>query len=83
MQFNIAEKNLGALGLEHQPPFPVYMAASQDETFYSGIGNDWQGLIPLTLIFDTNGKSAHFHLKEVNFAGLEQDVSVLLPPAAK
>ncbi|MBF8270029.1 MAG: hypothetical protein HW386_1738 [Gammaproteobacteria bacterium] len=76
-------EDIEAFVQEHQPPFPVYLAATLDETFYSGIGNDWQGLIPLTLIFDTEGKSAHFHLKEVNFAGLEQDISVLLPPAAK
>jgi thiol-disulfide isomerase/thioredoxin len=76
-------EDIAAFIQDHNPPFPVYLAATLDETFYSGIGNDWQGLIPLTLIFDTEGKSAHFHLKEVNFAGLEQDISALLPPAVK
>lgn len=64
---------------DHKPPFPIYVAASLDETFYDGIGNDWMGIIPLTLIFDTEGKSAHYHLKEVNFAGLEKDILALLP----
>ena len=64
---------------ENKPPFPVYMAASQDEKFYSGIGHDWEGLIPLTLIFDTEGKNAYFHLKEVNYDSLEKDITPLLP----
>lgn len=64
---------------EHQPPFPVYIAATLDEEFYSGISNDWMGIIPLTLIFDTESKTAYYHLKEVNYEGLEQDISPLLP----
>ena len=64
---------------EYDPPFQVRVAATLDETFYDGIKKDWGGIIPLTLIFDTNGKLVHYHLQEVNYEGLEQDISVLLP----
>lgn len=64
---------------ERNPPFPIYMAATLDEEFYQGISEEWMGTIPLTLIFDTEGNNAHYHHKEVNFEGLEKDISVLLP----
>ena len=64
---------------KYKPPFPIYLAASADEDFYQAISKDWMGTIPLTLIFDTEGKSAYYHHKEVNFSGLEKDISPLLP----
>lgn len=64
---------------EHQPPFQIRVAATLDDEFYDGIKKDWGGIIPLTLIFNTDGKLIHYHLKEVNYEGLEEDISVLLP----
>ena len=62
-----------------KPPFSIYLAASTDEKFYHGISKDWMGTIPLTLIFNTDGKEVFYHHKEVNFSGLEKDISPLLP----
>ena len=62
-----------------KPPFSIYLAASADEDFYHGISKDWMGTIPLTLIFNTEGKEVYYHHKEVNFDGLEKDITPLLP----
>ena len=64
---------------KYKPPFSVYVAASADEKFYHAISKDWMGTIPLTLIFDTEGKEVFYHHKEVNFDGLTKDISPLLP----
>lgn len=62
-----------------KPPFSIYLAASTDEKFYHGISKNWMGTIPLTLVFNTDGKEVFYHHKEVNYKGMEKDISPLLP----
>ena len=62
----------------YDPPFPVYIAASQDKTFYEGVLPQWFGEMPMTLIFDAAGTNARVHKKPLTHEELASDVSALL-----
>jgi len=62
-----------------EPPFAIYRATSIDETFFEGVVDTWFGEIPMTLIFDTSGNTAHFYRKTLTHEELASDVSALLP----
>jgi len=66
---------------EQKPPFPVYIASSTDDDYYKAIDARWaaqgEGL-PMTMIFDRDGKEAHFYQKALSFAEMEHDVTPLL-----
>ena len=62
-----------------EPPFAIYRATSIDETFFQGVVDTWFGEIPMTLIFDTSGNTAHFYRKTLTHEELANDVSALLP----
>lgn len=62
-----------------KPTFPIYRAATQDDTFYKGIEEKWLGEIPVTMVFDTAGKPIHFHKKQVTYEELAKEVTPLLP----
>jgi len=62
-----------------EPPFPIYRAATIDETFYEGVVESWFGEMPMTLIFDTAGNSVHIHKKPLTYDELVADVTALLP----
>jgi thiol-disulfide isomerase/thioredoxin len=64
-----------------KPPFPVYIASSVDDSFYSGVDPKWEKdgeALPMTTIYDRNGNPAHFYEKALNFQQMEQDVKPLL-----
>ncbi len=62
-----------------EPPFPVYRAATLDETFYEAVVDSWYGEMPMTLIFDTAGNRVSIHKRPVTFADLATEVTALLP----
>jgi thiol-disulfide isomerase/thioredoxin len=66
---------------EQKPPFPVYIASSIDDSYYKDIDPRWaaQGeALPMTMIFDKDGKEAHFYEKALTLADMEHDVTPLL-----
>jgi thiol-disulfide isomerase/thioredoxin len=63
------------------PPFPVYIASTVDDSFYSGVNPKWEKdgeALPMTTIFDRNGNPANYYEKALNFQQMEQDVKPLL-----
>ena len=62
----------------YDPPFPVYRAATLDETFFEGISENWFGEMPTTLIFDALGNTTHLYKKQVTYDELANDVTALL-----
>ena len=76
-----AEKTEMAKYLEEQkPPFPVYIASTTDDSYYQGIDARWakSEALPMTMIFDKDGKEAHFYEKALTLADMEHDVQPLL-----
>ena len=71
-------EEMGAFLAEHGPPFPVFLAASVDEAFYSGVVEPWFGEIPITLVYDTDGNLAHHHRAPVTYTELAGEVTALL-----
>lgn len=68
-----------------KPPFPIYIASSVDDTFYSGVDPKWEKdgeALPMTTIYDRNGNPVHFYEKALNFQQMEQDVKPLLAAKA-
>jgi thiol-disulfide isomerase/thioredoxin len=71
-----------------RPPFPVYLkAVGPDQAFIEGIDKKWSGVVPMTLVFDTQGQRVarlageHGHAEiERALAGLAQ--AGMPPPAA-
>lgn len=61
------------------PPFPVLLAATVDETFYEAVLDSWYGEMPMTLIFDTAGNRVHIHKRPVTYPELATEVLALLP----
>jgi thiol-disulfide isomerase/thioredoxin len=66
---------------ETKPPFEVYIASSLDDEFYKGISPQWakdgEGL-PMTMIFDRDGKMVRYYQKALTLADMERDVTPLL-----
>jgi thiol-disulfide isomerase/thioredoxin len=66
---------------EQKPPFPVYLASSIDDDFYKGVDPKWQAdgeALPMTTIYDKDGKVAHFYEKALTLEEMEHDVTPLL-----
>ena len=62
-----------------KPPFPVYRAATVDETFHEAVLDSWFGEMPMTLVFDTAGNRVHIHKRPITFPELATEVMELLP----
>jgi thiol-disulfide isomerase/thioredoxin len=60
------------------PPFTLYRASAADEAFQKGVLGTWYGEMPMTLIFDKNGKLARTYKKPLTYAELAADVDALL-----
>jgi thiol-disulfide isomerase/thioredoxin len=76
-----AEKAEMAKYIEQQkPPFPVYIASTTDDSYYQGIDPRWakSEALPMTMIFDKDGKEIHFYEKALTLADMERDVTPLL-----
>ena len=70
---------------EVKPSFAVYLASSIDDDFYKGVDPKWAAdgeALPMTTIFDRDGKPAHFYEKALSFEEMEHDVTPLLKAAA-
>jgi thiol-disulfide isomerase/thioredoxin len=66
---------------EMQPPFPVYIASSLEDSFYKGVDPKWEKdgeALPMTTIYDRDGNPVHYYEKALNFQQMEQDVKPLL-----
>jgi thiol-disulfide isomerase/thioredoxin len=65
---------------EQKPPFPVYIASTTDDSYYKDIDPRWaqSEALPMTMIFDKNGKEAHFYQKALTLADMQHDVDPLL-----
>jgi len=63
-----------------KPPFSVYIATSTDELYYKDVDTRWAAseALPMTMIFDRDGKEAHFYQKALTLAEMERDVTPLL-----
>lgn len=64
-----------------QPPFPVYIASSVEDSFYNAVNPKWEKdgeALPMTTIYDRNGNPVHYYEKALNFQQMEQDVKPLL-----
>ncbi|MGD0957118.1 MAG: TlpA disulfide reductase family protein [Candidatus Acidiferrales bacterium] len=69
---------------EQKPPFAVYIASSTDDDYYKAIDPRWAAMgegLPMTTIYDRDGKEAHFYQKALSFAEMEHDVMPLLGPS--
>jgi thiol-disulfide isomerase/thioredoxin len=64
-----------------KPPFPVYIASSIDDQYYKDVDARWaaqgEGL-PMTIIYDRDGKEAHFYEKALTLTDMEKDITPLL-----
>jgi hypothetical protein len=65
---------------EQKPPFPVYIASSTDDDFYKSMDPRWaqSEALPMTMIFDRDGKEVHFYQKALALADMEHDVAPLV-----
>ena len=63
-----------------KPPFPVYIATSTDDQYYKDVDPRWAAseALPMTMIFDRDGKEAHFYQKALNLVDMDKDVAPLL-----
>ena len=63
-----------------KPPFPVYIASSTDDQYYKDVDTRWAAseALPMTIIYDRDGKEAHFYEKALTLADMEHDVTPLL-----
>jgi thiol-disulfide isomerase/thioredoxin len=63
-----------------KPPFLVYIATSTDDQYYKDVDPRWaqSEALPMTMIFDRDGKEAHFYQKALTLADMEKDVTPLL-----
>lgn len=63
---------------EQNPAFPLYLAGTVDDSFYRSIDKRWSSEMPLTMIYDKNGKLRYFHNNPCTYAQFEKDVQSLL-----
>jgi thiol-disulfide isomerase/thioredoxin len=50
-------KALEAFVAERRPPFPVYTrAAGPDQAFIDGVDREWSGVVPVTFVYDREGR---------------------------
>ncbi|MBZ5502821.1 MAG: TlpA family protein disulfide reductase [Acidobacteriia bacterium] len=66
---------------EQKPPFPVYLAASTDDDFYKAVDTRWDTALPMTLIYDRDGKARNFYVEGRNLEQFEKDIAPLLAAA--
>jgi thiol-disulfide isomerase/thioredoxin len=63
----------------YKPPFQIYRADAQDETFTQAVLKDWSGEMPMTLVFNTAGERVLTHKSEITYDQLSSKVEALLP----
>jgi thiol-disulfide isomerase/thioredoxin len=56
-----------------RPPFPVYLKApGRDEPFINGVDRDWSGAVPVTIVYDREGKRSALMQGEHTRADVEK-----------
>jgi thiol-disulfide isomerase/thioredoxin len=65
---------------EQKPPFPIFLADPEDETFNETVLEKWYGEMPMTLVFNTAGERVLAHRSELTYEMLSRKVAALLPP---
>jgi thiol-disulfide isomerase/thioredoxin len=63
---------------ETKPPFTVYIAANTEDQFYTDVDPRWDTALPMTMIFDRDGKNVAFYKEARSFDQFAKDVSPLL-----
>jgi thiol-disulfide isomerase/thioredoxin len=63
---------------ETKPPFTVYLAANTEDKFYTDVDPRWDTALPMTMIFDRDGKNVHFYKEARTYAQFKDDVTPLL-----
>ncbi len=63
---------------KQKAPFTVYLAGTVADEFYKNIDKRWTSEIPLTMIYDKEGKLRFFHNDACTYAQFEKDVQSLL-----
>jgi len=63
-----------------KPPFPVYIASSTEDQYYKDVDTRWAAseALPMTIIYDRDGKEVHFYEKALTLADMEHDVVPLI-----
>jgi thiol-disulfide isomerase/thioredoxin len=70
--------NIDAFVAKFAPPYAIYRAASTDAEFFKNVLDTWHGEMPMTLVYDRNGKLARTYKKPLTYAELAGDVDTLL-----
>jgi len=66
-------KTLEAFVAERRPPFPVYVrAAGPDQAFIDGVDREWSGVVPVTLVYDREGRRSGLLQGEHTRADIEK-----------
>ena len=71
-------KDVQAFLSKHNPSFSLYLAGTVDDSFYQSIDKRWSSELPLTMIYDKNGRLRYFHNDKRTYAQFEKDVQSLL-----
>jgi thiol-disulfide isomerase/thioredoxin len=67
---------------ETKPPFTVYIAANTEDKFYTDMDPRWDTALPMTMIFDRDGKNIYFYKEARSYAQFDKDVTPLLAASA-
>jgi thiol-disulfide isomerase/thioredoxin len=67
---------------ETKPPFAVYIAASTEDQFYKDVDPRWDMLLPMTMIYDRDGKNVYFYKEARSYEQFDKDVTPLLAARA-
>ena len=67
---------------EQKPPFSVYIAANTEDQFYKDVDARWETALPMTMIFDRDGKNVYFYKEARTYDQFEKDITRCwqLPP---
>jgi thiol-disulfide isomerase/thioredoxin len=61
---------------ETKPPFTVYLAANTEDKFYTDVDPRWDTALPMTMIFDRDGKNTAFYKEARTY---DQFVAAITP----
>jgi thiol-disulfide isomerase/thioredoxin len=70
--------DLQAFLRKQKVPFPIYIAGTVEDEFYTAIDKRWTSEIPLTMIYDKTGKLRYFHNDARTYEQFEKDLQSLL-----
>jgi thiol-disulfide isomerase/thioredoxin len=68
---------------ETKPPFAVYIAANTEDQFYKDVDARWDTALPMTMIFDRDGKNIYFYKEARTYDQFDKDITPLLAASAK